>query len=151
MAKKMNALPEHRDAKLRCEFHGDHGHRTEDCIALKFEVAELLKQGHLQEFLTEKGKQTLARRNDRMTNANDNPPEPPRHDRVINFIAGGSEVSGISYSAAKRHTRQVLNTEIQPSREHPSTFDETVTFKSTDKSDLFSPHHDALVISLTYC
>ena len=54
--RKMNALPEHRDAKLRCEFHGDHGHRTEDCIALKFEVTELLKQGHLQEFLTKKGK-----------------------------------------------------------------------------------------------
>ena len=41
--RKMNALLEHRDPKLRCEFHGDHGHRTEDCIALKYEVTELLK------------------------------------------------------------------------------------------------------------
>ncbi|KAK0570777.1 hypothetical protein LWI29_006363 [Acer saccharum] len=146
---KMNALPEHRDPKLRCEFHGDHGHRTEDCIALKFEVAELLKQGHLREFLTDKGKQTYARRDDqRQTGSVDSPPEPPRQDRVINCISGGSEVSGVSYSAAKRHTRQVSNAEIQPNREHPSKVDETVTFRSTDKSDLFSPHHDALVISL---
>ncbi|KAK0575202.1 hypothetical protein LWI29_035397 [Acer saccharum] len=147
--RKMNALPEHRDPKLRCEFHGDHGHRTEDCIALKFEVAELLKQGHLREFLTDKGKQTYARRDDqRQTGSVDSPPEPPRQDRVINCISGGFEVSGVSYSAAKRHTRQVSNAEIQPNREHPSKVDETVTFRSTDKSDLFSPHHDALVISL---
>ncbi|KAK0580870.1 hypothetical protein LWI29_007278 [Acer saccharum] len=147
--RKMNALPEHRDPKLRCEFHGDHGHRTEDCIALKFEVAELLKQGHLREFLTDKGKQTYARRDDqRQTGPVDSPPDPPRQDRVINCISGGSEVSGVSYSAAKRHTRQVSNAEIQPNREHPSKVDETVTFRSTDKSDLFSPHHDALVISL---
>ncbi|KAK0602487.1 hypothetical protein LWI29_033942 [Acer saccharum] len=147
--RKMNALPEHRDPKLRCEFHGDHGHRTEDCIALKFEVAELLKQRHLREFLTDKGKQTYARRDDqRQTGAVDSPPDPPRQDRVINCISGGSEVSCVSYSAAKRHTRQVSNAEIQPNREHPSKVDETVTFRSTDKSDLFSPHHDALVISL---
>ena len=87
----MNALPEHRDPKLRCEFHGDHGHKTEDCIALKFKVAELLKQGHLREFLTEKGKQTYTRRDDqRQTDVGDSPLEPPRQDRVINYIAGGS-------------------------------------------------------------
>ncbi|KAK0581383.1 hypothetical protein LWI29_013125 [Acer saccharum] len=41
--RKMNVLLEHRDPKLQCEFHGDHGHRTEDCIALKYEVTKLLK------------------------------------------------------------------------------------------------------------
>ena len=97
----------------------------------------------------EKGKQTLARRNDkRVTNLNDSPPGPPRQDRVINYIVGGSKVSGVSYSVAKRHMRQVSNAKIQPSQEHPSTYDETVIFKSTDKSDVFSPHHDALVIFL---
>ena len=40
------------------------------------------------------------------------------------------------------------NVEIQLDREHSSKIDEIVTFKSIDKSDLFSPHHDALVISL---
>ncbi|KAK4849341.1 hypothetical protein QYF36_023771 [Acer negundo] len=147
--RKMNARPEHRDPKLRCEFHGDYGHPTEDCIALKFEVAELLKQGHLREFLIDKGKQTYVRCDDqRQTGSVDSPPEPPRQDRVIDYISGGSEVSGVSYSATKRHTRQVSNAETQPNREHPSKIDETVTFRSTDKSDLFSPHHDALVISL---
>ena len=85
----------------------------------------------------------------KMSNASiDTPPDPPRKDRVINCISGGSEVSGVSYSSAKRHTRQMSNPEILSNREHPSIVDETVIFKSTDKSDLFSPHHDALVISL---
>ncbi|KAK3193135.1 hypothetical protein Dsin_024445 [Dipteronia sinensis] len=52
--RKMNAPPEHRDARFRYEFHGDHGHRTEDCATLKLEVAELLKRGHLLEYLTNK-------------------------------------------------------------------------------------------------
>ena len=35
---------------------------TPDCIALCFEVADLLKRGHLQDLLSDKGKNTLAQR-----------------------------------------------------------------------------------------
>ncbi|KAF3595696.1 hypothetical protein DY000_02020414 [Brassica cretica] len=38
------------------DFHRDHGHKTEDSVALKIEVNELLKKGHLREFLSEKAK-----------------------------------------------------------------------------------------------
>ena len=37
-----------RNPELWCDFHHDHGHKTEDCIALKIEVNELLQEGHLQ-------------------------------------------------------------------------------------------------------
>ena len=40
----------------------DHGHSTPNCIALHFEVADLLKKGHLQDLLSDKGKNTLAQR-----------------------------------------------------------------------------------------
>ena len=113
------------------------------------EVAELLKRGHLQEFLTDKGKQTFTQHDEKQqTNIYNSPLELPRQDRVLNYITGGSEVSGVSYSTTKRHTWQVSNAEIQPDREHPSKIDETIIFSSTNKSYLFSLHHDALVISL---
>ncbi|GMN66223.1 hypothetical protein TIFTF001_035294 [Ficus carica] len=53
-------LPENpaRDTSKYCEFHKDYGHNTIDCRALRAEVAELLKKGHLREFLTEKGRET---------------------------------------------------------------------------------------------
>ncbi|KAF3557224.1 hypothetical protein F2Q69_00013519 [Brassica cretica] len=37
-----------RNPELWYDFHHDHGHKTEDCIALKIEVNELLQEGHLR-------------------------------------------------------------------------------------------------------
>ncbi|GMN51474.1 hypothetical protein TIFTF001_020629 [Ficus carica] len=47
-----------RDMMKYCEFHKDHSHNTINCRALQAEVVELLKKGHLREFLTEKGRET---------------------------------------------------------------------------------------------
>ena len=56
---KMVAPRDKRDASKWCDFHSNHGHKTEECIALKLEVVELLKQDHLKDLLTDKGKSTL--------------------------------------------------------------------------------------------
>ena len=56
---KMVAPSDKRDALKWCDFHGDHEHKLEDCIALKLEVIELLKGGHLKDLLTGKGKSTF--------------------------------------------------------------------------------------------
>ena len=41
---KMRAPDSFRNLDLWCEFHRDHGHKTEDCIALKIKVNELLQK-----------------------------------------------------------------------------------------------------------
>ena len=56
---KMVAPSDKRDASKWCDFNFNHGHITEDCIGLKLEVVEVLKHGHLNDLLTNKGKSTL--------------------------------------------------------------------------------------------
>ncbi|KAF3554256.1 hypothetical protein F2Q69_00013522 [Brassica cretica] len=58
---KMKAHDSFRNLELWCDFHRDHGHKTEDCIAVKIEVNELLQKGHLREFLSEKAKAHLSK------------------------------------------------------------------------------------------
>ena len=85
---------------LWCEFHRDHGHKTEDCITLKIEVNELLQKGYLREFLSEKAKNLLSKETTRKSTET-KPASPSRQDRVIHVISGGSEISSISHAAAK--------------------------------------------------
>ncbi|KAH6785376.1 hypothetical protein C2S51_037831 [Perilla frutescens var. frutescens] len=54
---KMRTLDNERDRNKFCDFHNNHGHRTDNCIALRLEVIELLKRGHLTDLLTSKGKE----------------------------------------------------------------------------------------------
>ncbi|KAF3571586.1 hypothetical protein F2Q69_00058589 [Brassica cretica] len=58
---KMKAPDSFRNPGFWCDFHRDHGHKTEDCIAIKIEVNELLRNGHLREFLSEKAKSHLSK------------------------------------------------------------------------------------------
>ena len=54
-----------RDMTKYCEFHSDYGHTTDSCKGLRLEVSELLKRGHLKEFLIDKGKNTICKKNDK--------------------------------------------------------------------------------------
>ncbi|KAF2549279.1 hypothetical protein F2Q70_00023119 [Brassica cretica] len=100
---KMKTPDSFRNPGFWCDFHRHHSHKTEDCVALKIEVNKLLRQGHLREFLSEKAKSHLSK--ETMGKPSEAAPiSPPRQDRVIHVISGGSEISGISHAAAKRST-----------------------------------------------
>jgi hypothetical protein len=45
---KIRSDPNNRPKNLYCRFHRDHGHLTEDCVALKEQVETLIRQGKLQ-------------------------------------------------------------------------------------------------------
>ena len=133
--RKTNNLDPKRDITKYCEFDGDHGHSTPDCIAFRFEVADLLKRGHLQDLLSDKGKNTLAqcetRRDEQLVE--------PTPKRVVNVIIGGSEVSGITYSAARRHARAVVNPETSLSPTSQSGASNLVLSFIDNEDDQSSP------------
>ncbi|XP_013628886.1 PREDICTED: uncharacterized protein LOC106335017 [Brassica oleracea var. oleracea] len=145
---KMKAPDSFRNPELWCDFHRDHGHKTEDCIALRIEVNELLQKGYLREFFSEKAKAHLSKETAGKPKG-PAPTSPPRQDRVIHVISGGSEVSGVSHAAAKKSTcnaKHGLET-TQPKRLLLGT--DEISFTAKEQEKILAPHHDALVISLT--
>ncbi|XP_059289342.1 uncharacterized protein LOC132042850 [Lycium ferocissimum] len=68
-----------------CEYHGTHGHRTEDCRQLREEVARLLKNGHLRELLSERAKSHYKERESHKR------AEPVEPQHIINMIIGGTD------------------------------------------------------------
>ncbi|RVW94445.1 hypothetical protein CK203_035670 [Vitis vinifera] len=43
--------PSERDNNKRCDYHKDHGHNTETCRNLHYMVEDLLKAGHLKQYI----------------------------------------------------------------------------------------------------
>ncbi|XP_059460361.1 uncharacterized protein LOC132189628 [Corylus avellana] len=50
---RMKSPPQHRSTQKFCEYYNDHGHQTEDCISLRFEIEKFLRNGKLLNFLAE--------------------------------------------------------------------------------------------------
>ncbi|KAJ9539367.1 LOW QUALITY PROTEIN: hypothetical protein OSB04_032100 [Centaurea solstitialis] len=87
--KKSDKPTKDKDQNRWCDSHEDHGHTTDECISLKKEISYLKSKGHLKGVIPEEQGR----------------PASPVHTKVVNYITGGSEVSGLTYSAAKRHAR----------------------------------------------
>ena len=56
---QMKLDPVRRDDTKYCEFHKDHGHRTDNCIQLKREIDNLIRRGHLSRYVASKGQEQV--------------------------------------------------------------------------------------------
>ena len=52
----MKIDPAKRDLTKYCEFHKDHGHRTDYCIQLRKEIEYLIRRGHLRRLVASEGR-----------------------------------------------------------------------------------------------
>ncbi|XP_016492830.1 uncharacterized protein LOC107812287 [Nicotiana tabacum] len=138
--KPMRYDPKHRDPNLWCEYHGTNGHRTGDYRHLREEVATLLKNGHLKEFLTDRAKNNYGRSGD---NAEPSKAGEDPSRQTINMIFGGNEINGVTFSAAKK-----TKVSITHSKRLREVAEDDITFMEENTDRLLLPYDDALVISL---
>ncbi|KAI3744710.1 hypothetical protein L1987_57801 [Smallanthus sonchifolius] len=133
-----------KDKSKWCAYHEDFWHMTEDCIALRKEISYLLSKGHLKELL---GRKKEKNRNPDVTLRR--AASPPKDAKVINFISGGSDICGTSYSATKRHAKEAkTEKEDRPTRTSTVTDQKVISFDEEDRDNVQDPHHDGLVITL---
>ncbi|XP_056683052.1 uncharacterized protein [Spinacia oleracea] len=144
-----------KDMSKWCDFHRDNGHTTEECISLRKEVAYLLKRGHLKELLSDKGKETFSKEQTTLPGpaTSSERPDPPPFSKVVNVISGGSDICGLTSSAAKKINRGESETVEEGQTEdeaalHRSLTAMAITFDDSDSVDTQREHHDGLVISL---
>ncbi|XP_074270196.1 uncharacterized protein LOC141593141 [Silene latifolia] len=130
-----------KDLSRWCDFHQDIGHTTKECIQLRKHVAYLLKKGYLKDLIQQpRGKDEGAGKRD-PGNSRDPPPPPPIYE--VKFINGGSEICGLTSSAAKRVARE---SKLQPPSR--SKLLPIVTFDDSDLQGVPDLYHDSLVITM---
>ncbi|XP_013645657.1 uncharacterized protein LOC106350297 [Brassica napus] len=145
---KMKAPDSFRNLGFWFYFYRDHSHKMEDRVTLKIEVNELLKKGHLKEFLFEKAKSHLSK--DTTGKPIESAPvSPPRQDRLIHVISGGSGISGISQAAAKKSTWNAKHGLVAAKPKRLLLGTDKISFTAKEQEKVLTPHHDALVISFT--
>ena len=136
--------PAKRDNTKYCEFHKDHGHRTDDCIQLRKEIEYLIRRGHLRRYMASKG-------HDQVQPPPPRKPTPTQHQLPlgeIHVISRGFAGGGESSSARKAHLRSIRlgeTLEVQAVSKHPR-LDTTITFSDSDMEDCQHPHDNPLVI-----
>ncbi|XP_070038283.1 uncharacterized protein [Nicotiana tomentosiformis] len=137
---KMRSDSSTRKSDALYEFHQERGHKTEDCIALRQEVLNMLHQGHLKELLSDRGRTHFSRGREQHQGAL-KLPSPTRTIQMI--IGGGDDISINSINFATTHK---LKHSI--SHERYDELEESIIFDKSDTHDLVFPHYDALVITL---
>ncbi|XP_034685657.1 uncharacterized protein LOC117914418 [Vitis riparia] len=141
--------PSERDRNKRCDYHKDHGHTTETCISLRYMIEELLKAGHLKQYVraAPKGGESPHSRGPSASAA------PIR--AMINYIYGGPLDDKCNSKRKKQRLLRAATVQehVSPVRPglvngsiHP--IDGTIVFPAPDPSRVLQPHRDALILTI---
>ena len=140
---QMRTDPTKRDNTKYCEFHRDHGHRTDDCIQLKKEIEYLIRQGYLRHYIASEGQDQAQPPLPRQPTTQHQQPLGEIHV-ISRGFAGGRESS----FAKKAHLRSIRSgevMEVQAVSKLPR-LDTAITSSDSDLEGCQHPHEDPLVI-----
>ena len=149
----MRAGPNQCSRSLRCDYHRDHGHETNNCQSLKFVVEKLIRVGHLRRYLRGPTSGALAiPATDRAVAEIEHALEPRP---TINFILGGPVDSQFQ---SKKQRRKMLQTASvttlinaishQGSAPAAQLVDGPISFPPINPTRVITPHYDALVLTI---
>ncbi|XP_068476733.1 uncharacterized protein [Phaseolus vulgaris] len=124
-----------------CEFHKSFGHSLNSCLALGYQLAELVKCGFLKDYLLEKREGQSA--GSQTAGGEGQHHEVPIHSE-IHTIAGGFSGGGCTASQRKKYARSVMSVEVF--EDH--SLDVDMTFTKDDLRDVVPHDNDPIVISL---
>ncbi|KAK1406299.1 hypothetical protein QVD17_41592 [Tagetes erecta] len=142
--RKIDKAVGYKDKSKWCSYHEDFGHFTDECTALRREIGYLLSKGHFKDLFGRK-KQGIQD----PENVPEKAAQPPPDARIINFIFGGSDICGTSYSAAKRNAKNCkLECGERPVATSTTTTQKFISFDEEDRAHIQDPHHDSLGITL---
>ncbi|XP_022851020.1 uncharacterized protein LOC111372837 [Olea europaea var. sylvestris] len=128
-----------RDRSKYCDFHRDHGHTTEDCLALKRKIEALIKRGFLGSYVSNDKRPRNNQNGDKGSEGRGN--KQPTTG-TINIIFEGMTSGGDSSNGRKQYARQppiISRSDLGCT--------EDITFGTEDLEGITFPHDDALVIS----
>nr|XP_016482289.1 PREDICTED: uncharacterized protein LOC107803164 [Nicotiana tabacum] len=132
----MKSDPNTRKSNVLCEFHQEWGHKTEDYIALRQDVVNMLNQGHLRELMNDRGRVNLGPGHEQ----HHGPLKPPSPVHTIQMIISGGD-----------EPREVHHHTQTKAIDHPRTYDDlrdSIIFDKSDTDGLTFPYFNALVITL---
>ncbi|XP_019233210.1 PREDICTED: uncharacterized protein LOC109213827 [Nicotiana attenuata] len=127
--------PSQKDPNLWYEFHENHGHRTGDCRHIREEVATLLKNGHLREFLSDRAKNNCGKNRDV---AEPSKPAAGSPCMTINMIFSGEEANGVIFLATKKTKLSVTH-----GKRIRKVLEDDITFTEEDDNGFLLPYNDA--------
>ena len=138
---------------LRCDYHRDHGHKTNRCRSLKFMVEKLIKAVNLKRYIRETVRVAkVAPAVERITIGVELPPEPWS---TINYILGGPTNDQYKSKCQKKRLLRAATIRARINSIHApdssrvvQPIDGPISFPHINPSRVIIPHHDALVLTL---
>jgi len=122
-----------------CEFHQAFGHSLRNCLALGFQLDELVRNGFLKEYLQETHRAPTA-----TVPVGNQGHEIPFHGE-INTIVGGFSGGGCTASQLRKYAREVMAVEAE---EVDQSLDPKLRFTKSDLQDVVPHDNDHVVISV---
>ena len=158
----MGGDPKRRNQRWRCSYHGEKGHKTEGCRALRAFLEQLVRDGHLKEFVDNEKSRTGAvetevdKRTDRREREVEDAADAEDSDLplgTIHMIGGPNDPSleGKIRNEIRmiKQMQEVLSVQAMPKKMKMAEVDkECITFSKADLERVQHPHSDPLVVQL---